>query len=203
MNTRNGCPKPNVSAFATEQAADYLAKRVQIPVGKLLTPYLCVCDWWHLTGSPRAVQRPAGLTPQPGDVRLLQDVPDTAFLDAALHDVRGTGARAEALSLRHPSNLTQWRHALKVLWTDIEQQFAARADDTGEETRLWRARAQVYRSAIAERRNEAQLRLSRAASLTPEQRYQWRRAEAAVLEGQAPENLAEVIELFVPLAVAS
>ncbi|MDJ0467040.1 hypothetical protein [Streptomyces sp. H27-C3] len=203
MNTRKGCPTPNVSAFATEQGADYVALRVQVPVGKILTPRLCVCDWWHLTGSPRTVHRPAGLTPKPGDGLLLQDVPDADFKEATRRDVRGTGSRAEALALRHPRNLTPWRRALKSLWTDIEQQFAARADDAGEETRIWRARAQVYRSVIAERRNEANKRLARAASLTPAQRYTWRRAEAAVLEGEAPENLAEVTELFVPLAMAA
>jgi hypothetical protein len=203
VNTRNGCPKPDVSAYATEQAAGYAAKRVQIPVGKLLTPYLCECDWWHLTGSPRTVQRPAGLTPRPGDGLLLKDVPYVLLVEIARNDVRGTGSRAEALALRHPHNLTPWRRALKDLWCDVEQQFAERADDTSEEARLWRGRAQVYRSVIAERRNEAQLRIRRAASLTPEQRYKWRCAEDAASEGRAPEDLAEVVELFAPLAVAA
>ncbi|MFH8295063.1 hypothetical protein [Streptomyces sp. NPDC018059] len=203
MNTRNGCPKPNVSAFATEQAAGYTAKRVQIPVGKLLTPYLCLCGWWHLTGSPRTVQRPAGLAPRPGDGLLFKDASYELVVEAALKDVRGSGTRAEALALRHPHNLTPWRRALKDLWCDVEQQLAARADDTSEQARQWRARAHVYRSVIAERRNEAQLRIRRAASLSPEQRYQWRCAEDAASQGRTPEDLAEVVELFAPLAVAA
>ncbi|MEU9777583.1 hypothetical protein [Streptomyces sp. NPDC047968] len=203
MNTRNGCPKPDVSAYATEQAAGYAAKRVQIPVGKLLTPYLCACDWWHLSGTPRVVQCPAGLTPRPGDGLLLKDVPYDLLLEVARRDVRGTGSREEALALRHPNNLTPWRRALKDLWCDVEQQFAARADDASEDARLWRARAQVYRSVIAERRNEAQLRVSRAASLTPEQRYRWRCAEAAAVQGQATEDLADVVELFTPMVAAA
>ncbi|PZT71405.1 hypothetical protein [Streptomyces sp. AC1-42T] len=203
MTTRNGCPKPDVSAYATQQAAASAAKRVQIPVGKLLTPYLCECDWWHLTGVPRVVLRPAGLTPRPGDGLLLKDMPYDLLVEVARRDVRGTGSREEALALRHPSNLTPWRRALKDLWRDVQQQFDARADDTSEDARLWRARAQVYRSVIAERRNEAQLRVSRAASLAPEQRYRWQCAEAAAVQGQAIENLAEVVELVTPLTVAA
>ncbi|MFJ9239797.1 hypothetical protein ACIRJ3_33020 [Streptomyces anulatus] len=203
MNTRNGCPKPGVSAYATEQAAGYAAKRVQIPVGKLLSPYLCACDWWHLSGTPRAVQSPAGLTPRPGDGLLLKDVPFDVIVEVARHDVRGSGSREEALALRHPHNLTPWRRALKDLWCEVEQQFAARADDASEDARLWRSRAQVYRSVIAERRNEAQLRVSRAASLSAEQRYRWRCAEAAALQGRATEDLADVVELFTPLVVAA
>ncbi|MEJ8654659.1 hypothetical protein WKI65_43170 [Streptomyces sp. MS1.AVA.3] len=203
MNTRAGCPKPEVSGFATEQAAAFVARRVQVPVGRILTPRLCVCDWWHLTAGGLAAQRSASLTPKPGDGLLFKDVPDGVLSEAALRDVRGTRTRAEALALRHPHNLSRWRRSLKVLWSDIEQQFAARAGDDGEATRLWRSRAQVYRSVIAERRNEAQKRLDRAASLTAEQRYQWRCAEAAVLEGRSPESLAEVVELFVPLMVAA
>lgn len=203
MKTRQLCPNPDVSAFATEQAAEYAAKRVQIPVGRLLTPYLCACDWWHLTGSPRTVQRPADLTPRPGDGILLKDAPYAILLEAARRDVRGNGTRAEALALRHPHNLTPWRRALKDLWHDVEQQFAARADDTSEGTRLWRARAQIYRSVVAERRTEAQLRIRRAAALSPEQRYQWRCAEDAASQGHAPKEMAEVVELFAPLAVAA
>lgn len=203
MNTRNGCPTPDVSAFATEQGASAAAKRVQIPVGRLLTPRLCMCGWWHLTGSPRTVQRTAGLTPRPGDGLLLKDASHQLIVQTALRDVRGSGTRAEALALRHPHNLTPWRRALKGLWRDVEQQFAARADDSSEQARQWRARAQVYRSVIAERRNEAQLRIRRAASMSPEQRYQWQCAEDAATQGRAPKNLAEVVELSTPLAVAA
>ncbi|WP_282798068.1 hypothetical protein [Streptomyces sp. CC224B] len=203
MNTRNRCPKPNVSAFATEQAAEYAAKRVQIPVGKLLTPYPCACGWWHLSGSPRTVQRPADLTPRPGDGLLLKDAAHDLVVEAARKDVRGNGTRAEALALRHPHNLTAWRRALKDLWLDVEQQLATRANDTSEAARLWRARAQVYRSVLAERRREAQQRLHQAACLTPEQRYRWRCAEDAASKGRALTERAEAVEPFAPLAAAA
>ncbi|WP_181800366.1 hypothetical protein [Streptomyces ipomoeae] len=203
MTTRKGCPRPKDSAYATETGAEFAARRVQVPVGKLLTPYECPCGWWHLTGRPRTVPQPAQLKPLPGDGAPLKDAPDGWFRAVTLRDVRGTGTREEALALRHPDHLTRWRRTLKSLWTDVEQQFADRAGDTSEEARAWRTKASVYRSVIAERRTEAKERITRAAQLTAEQRYQWACAEAAVLDGRSTSEFADVVEFHGALAVAA
>jgi hypothetical protein len=204
VTTREGCHRPRSSAFATETGAAFAALRVQIPVGKILTPCRCACGWWHLTATPRTVPQPDLLTPRPGDGTLLTDASNTALVEAAKRDVRGTGSIGEALALRHPANLTRWRRALKELWRDVERQFAQRAGDTSETACDWRVRASVYRAVIAERRAEAKERMTRAAQLTAEQRYQWRCAEEAAIEGRDPAVCADVVGLHaVPQAVAA
>lgn len=143
------CPTPAKSRYATNQAADSAASRVQIPIGQHLRPYECPCGWWHLTSQPG----PA--TPNDATIQTVAELDTPAFEDLVRRDLRGHATPHEAGALRHPAIATRWEAALLLLRVDLEGQFARRKEDRSLEARDWRRRATIVRATLAIRRKEA------------------------------------------------
>lgn len=143
------CPTPDKSRYATNQAADNAASRVQIPIGQHLRPYECPCGWWHLTSQPG----PA--TPNDDTVQTVAGLDTPAFEDLVRRDLRGHATPHEAGALRHPAIAARWEAVLLLLRVDLEGQFARRKEDRSNEARDWRRRATIVRATLAIRRKEA------------------------------------------------
>jgi hypothetical protein len=51
MSSREGCPRPDKIAFATQNTADRRAHFLSLCADSdtAFWAYACVCGWWHLT----------------------------------------------------------------------------------------------------------------------------------------------------------
>lgn len=149
------CPNPTKSRYATRAAAESACKRVALRVEDPLSPYECVCTWWHLTKRqpeqlPRAVDAPGPV------VERLMVIPDIDFREIVVADVRSAGDPEERAALRHRRILKRWRQHLGQLMTDVEQQLKERRADKSLEGHDWRKKATGHRDSLALRVTECQ-----------------------------------------------
>lgn len=149
------CPTPTKKRYATQEAAYARAPRAELVLGYPLYPYQCTgCGWVHLTSNP-GNWTPPGATPAPGDVARIAHLNATDFTHLVTNDTKGRITRADRLALRHPDNLTRWRHTLKTLRADITKQLAARAGATHDPHNVdWLNRATGYRNTLNARLTE-------------------------------------------------
>lgn len=140
------CPTPAKSKYATQEAAQSAAHRVQIPVGQVLTPYSCRCGWVHLTSRP---QRPQ---PTIDDIAQVHALDDDQFRVLVIDDARYRAAWIRSRALRDRSLVHRWIAVLKAKQKDLNLQLADRDAGYSEE---WRQMATELRDNIAERRREA------------------------------------------------
>lgn len=147
------CPNPTKSRYATRAAAESAAKRVALRLEHPLTPYECVCTWWHLT------KRQPEQLPQAADasgpvVERLMAIPDIDFREIVAADVRGDGDPEERAALRHRRIHKRWRQHLGQLMSDIEQQLKDRRGDKSLEGYDWRKKATAHRDNLILRTTE-------------------------------------------------
>ncbi|PJN00830.1 hypothetical protein CG740_23280 [Streptomyces sp. CB01201] len=183
------CPTPTKSRFATRAAAVNSSRRVDLRANLQLTPYECVCTWWHLTKS--AMEEP--ITAAEADratVERLASLPDIDFREIVANDVRSDGDRAERGALRHPLNQRRWKRQLGELAADIETRMSARKGDSSLEAHDWRKRTTGYRNMIKIRVEECR-RLRAEAHAESVRKQDWRRrdAEIAAAAGATPKEL--------------
>lgn len=183
------CPTPTKSRFATRAAADNAAKRVDLRANLQLTPYECVCTWWHLTSQqpeqlPRAADAPTPI------VERLISIPDIDFREIVAADVRGEGDPDERAALRHTRNLKRWQKHLGQLIADAEQQLRERRDDKSLAGHDWRKKVTGYRDSLLIRGTECRrLRAEAHEELMRRGDSRRRDAETAAALGATPQEL--------------
>ncbi|WP_405769215.1 hypothetical protein OG539_32630 [Actinacidiphila glaucinigra] len=146
------CPTPSKHRYATREAAESTARRIQAGIGQILNPYPCGCDWWHLTSQD--ITLPEGAKPRQADVDRLVAMTDLDFRAVVKADATGKAGRNYRLALRHRDNLRRWKHVLGELTFDLGRQFDEKAHDRSIAAHDWRKRARGYWDALAQRRDE-------------------------------------------------
>lgn len=183
------CPTPTKSHYATRAAAEIAAKRVDLRAGLQLSPYECVCTWWHLTKEqPEQLPRAAD-APGPVVERLIA-IPDIDFREIVAADVRGEGDPEERAALRHRRNHKRWQQLLGQLMADVEQQLKERRSDKSLEGHDWRKKAIGYRDSLTIRVTECRrLRAEVHEELMRRGDSRRRDAETAAAMGATPKEL--------------
>ncbi|MFD7541257.1 hypothetical protein [Streptomyces sp. NPDC059819] len=185
------CPHPTKSRFATRAAADISSRRVRLSTDIQLTPYECVCTWWHLTKNTVEVLLTADEADR-ADVEYVASLPDIDFREIVVADLRGQGARGERAVLRHELNLRRWRRQLGQLVADIDAQLHERKNDTSLEAHDWRKRAVNYSNTLALRLEECRrLRAVVHADAFRKKDHRRRDAEIAAAAGATVKELRQ------------
>lgn len=192
------CPNPTKSRYATRGAAEIAAKRVALRLEAPLTPYECVCTWWHLTKQQPEELPSAEDAPGPVVERLMA-IPDIDFREIVAADARGTGDPEERAALRHRRILKRWQRHLGQLMADVEQQLKERRGDKSLEGHDWRKKATGHRDSLILRATECR-RLRAEAHEESQRRQDSRRRDAetaAAMGATAKELRAHAGELAV------
>lgn len=84
----------------------------------------------------------------------LLDMTDDEFADIVAADVRGELNEAGCRALRHDDVLDRWAEGLTLLYSRVDQQFAARKGESDPEARGWRGAARRFQGGIAARKAE-------------------------------------------------
>jgi hypothetical protein len=142
---RRACPTPHKKKHATEGDAEIQRTIDGFRYGTALYTYQCICGQFHLTRSSTGTLPAYEIAPTEAVARL-RTLPMRDFTDLVDADAKRTADLADRLALRHPDNLTRWRHALKDLRTDVTRQLAANPDIP--QTQTWRAKAEFYRNQV-------------------------------------------------------
>lgn len=197
------CPTPAKNRYSTKETADRIARGA---IATVLYSYQCRCGWHHLT--KQAPREPAG-----DDLRGISATPETV---AALNDEDfRLLARAELFgwatdasvseALRDEKNLYRWDDTLKVLATEVNQQFADRKKDQSPQTKEWRERAKTYMAILATRKAEVRsLRRTLHAkkrSAENAERALWRKGTQALVRRHRAEHAALVFEEYVKAGI--
>lgn len=159
------CPTPIKKKHATEEDAEIQRTKDGFTYGTALYTYLCICGSFHLTRDDTGTL-PAYETAPDHAVARLRTLPMRDFTHIVDTDIKRTANLTDRLALRHPDNLTRWRHALRAIRTDVTRQL--NAVPTNPHTQEWRTKAEFYRNqvdlALTEcQQHRAQASLSRAA----------------------------------------
>jgi hypothetical protein len=183
------CPHPTKSRFATRAAAINSSQRVDLRANLQLTPYECVCTWWHLTKN--TVEAPlAADEADRADIEHVASLPDIDFREIVVADLRNQGARADRAVLRHELNLRRWKRHLAQLAADVTTQLKERKHETSLEAHDWRKRTTSYSNAIALRVEECRrLRAVVHADAVRKNDYRRRDAEIAAAAGATVKEL--------------
>lgn len=183
------CPHPTKSRFATRAAAVNASQRVDLRANLQLTPYECVCSWWHLTKGTVETALTADDADR-ADIERVAAMPGIDFREIVVADVRNEGTRAQRAVLRHELNLRRWKRQLGQLAGDVEAQLRARKDDTSLEAHDWRKRTTSYRNTITLRVEECRrLRAMVHAEAIRKNDYRRRDAEIAAAAGATVKEL--------------
>lgn len=139
------CPTPHKRKYATHDEAELQRTQDGFRYGTALYTYRCICGRLHLTSNP-AGTLPAYQPPAPADIDRLRTLPMPDFTNIVDGDIKRTATIPDRLALRHPHNLTRWRHALRDLRTGVNRQLAAVPDIPRAQE--WRTKAEYYRIQI-------------------------------------------------------
>ncbi|MFG2220449.1 hypothetical protein ACGFN1_37575 [Streptomyces sp. NPDC048685] len=153
------CPTPDKGRCATQEAARGTAQRMRLRIGRLLTPYACVCGWWHLA-TTQPLTLPADAEAAPTDVGRLHGLKDAEFRALVTDEARGQAQTPDRLALRHPSTLARWQRMLTELHDDLTDQLARRSEENTPGIGDWRRRARRYGQALTERAHECRALLA-------------------------------------------
>ncbi|MFD7661316.1 hypothetical protein [Streptomyces sp. NPDC059788] len=147
------CPKPTKSRYATRTAAETAARRVAVRSNLLLSPYECVCTWWHLTKS--APEQPVDVSAaQIRDIEHLASLPDIDFREVVAADSAGDGELGRRAALRHRRNQIRWKKHLGQLIANVDAQLHERRGDRTLAAHDWARRATAHRNALQLRLTE-------------------------------------------------
>ncbi|MFE7614343.1 hypothetical protein [Streptomyces sp. NPDC057496] len=167
MQTPTSCPTPDKGRCATKEAAQAVAQRMRLRIGRLLEPYPCPCGWWHLATTPSPAL-PVNAVADPADVARLQTLQDAEFRALVSADARGQAPSSDRLALRHPGTLARWQRMLTELHEDIKDQLAHRSEESTPGIGDWRRRARRYGQALTERSHECRTLLAQAPPAQPQ-----------------------------------
>ncbi|MFE7116558.1 hypothetical protein ACFU99_14215 [Streptomyces sp. NPDC057654] len=118
-----------------------------------LSPYECVCTWWHLSKS--APEQPVDVSAaQVRDIEYLAILPDIDFREVVVADSAGDGELSQRAALRHPRNQVRWRKHLGQLIANVEAQLHERRGDPTLAAHDWTRRASAHRDTLQLRLTE-------------------------------------------------
>ncbi|KOT57069.1 MULTISPECIES: hypothetical protein [Streptomyces] len=141
------CPRPAKSRYATRTAAETAARRVALRIDLLLSPYECVCTWWHLTKA--ALEQPVDVSAASvRDIEYLASLPDIDFREVVVADSAGDGEPGQRAALCHPRNQVRWKKQLGQLIANVDAQLHERRGDRTLATHDWAKRATSHRDAL-------------------------------------------------------
>lgn len=185
----SGCPNPTKSRFATRAAAVNASQRVDLRANLQLTPYECVCTWWHLTkGNVEEIPDPASA--DRAAIERLASLPLIDFRGVVAEDARGLGDPGDRAALRHLLNLPRWKKQLGELIADVEQQLRERKGDKTLAGHDWRKRALGYRDVLLLRASECKRLSAEAhAQMVKTDGFRRRDAEIAAATGATVKEL--------------